>query len=171
MRVELYAEGLDGDGPVRQEMTRSAARRQHRRLRAIGPTVPASSSGDRLHGEGDTRMAPALRFPWRNRKSSGSGRRRSQAGRGGRRRVSGTTLDNGTRLPDNLLRPLPPSAFRLPSRPFPPAAIRYMVTDGSERTGWPPAEPPWAATSAFKRLDGRKVRAPQDVVMGNAHRP
>ena len=65
-----------------------------------------------------------------------------------------------------LIRPFP-----LPPSPFPPAAIPYMVMGGSERTGWPPAEPPWVATSALKRLDGRKVRAPQDMVMGNAHRP
>ena len=51
-----------------------------------------------------------------------------------------------------------------------PGRAAIVLPKGTEWAGRPPVLPV-AAISAYDGQGGRKVRAPQDTAMGNAHRP
>ena len=73
VRVELYADGINGGDPVRQEM--KCARPLAWRIRAatsISATVPATRPASRLYGASDTAAAPAWRFRWKPLESYGN---------------------------------------------------------------------------------------------------
>ena len=85
VRVELYANGINGSSPIRQEMTRV----RHRLAKRVGGSIAHRSRRhvpQRTIRRASYRTAPALRSPWKSIPFSGSGESTSN----GRR----TTEDN-----------------------------------------------------------------------------
>ena len=71
VRVELYADGVNGGEPVRQEMMRGRqlGGRKRLHLQRDGAVDPP---GDGLYGASDTALLTALRSLWKTHESCGS---------------------------------------------------------------------------------------------------
>ena len=71
MRVELYADGVNGGDPVRQEMKRRGNWRTRRAVTSMAHGA-GDPPGDRLYGASDTATAPAWPFRWNRLESYGN---------------------------------------------------------------------------------------------------
>ena len=72
VRVELYADGVNGGAPVRQEMKRVRQLAGAAGGYVYSAAVSAARPADGLYGASDTACAPAWRFPWKPLESCGS---------------------------------------------------------------------------------------------------